>query len=79
MNTEAQKNQWRTFNFTLRNNAPVNSLISTYTYIPLLGITSQTDPNGVTTYYEYDDFGRLKLIKDDDNNILKTYDYHYKQ
>jgi YD repeat-containing protein len=79
MTTDAQKNQWRSFNTILRNNAPANALISTYTYKPLFGMTSQTDPNGITTYYEYDGLGRLKLIKDDNGNILKTYDYHYKQ
>ena len=53
-------------------------MISTYTYSPLIGMTSQTDPNGVTTYYEYDSFGRLQYVKDDQGNILKMYDYHYR-
>lgn len=53
------------------------ALISTFTYKNLVGLTSQTDSNGVTTYYEYDGFGRLKCLKDNDGNILKTYDYHY--
>ena len=48
-----------------------------YTYSPLVGMTSQTDPNGVTTYYEYDSFGRLARVKNDDNKVVKEYDYHY--
>jgi YD repeat-containing protein len=51
--------------------------MTTYTYKPLVGITSITDPRGETTKYVYDDFGRLKYIKDRDNNILKRYSYHY--
>ncbi len=53
---------------------------STYTYKALVGITSATDPRGVTTYYEYDSFNRLKqtyLIENGEKKILQKYDYHY--
>lgn len=55
-----------------------NSLIATYTYSPLIGMTSSTDPRGITTYYEYDGFGRLKCTKDRDGKIIQNFSYHYK-
>lgn len=34
-------------------------MITYYSYKPLLGMMTKTDPNGVTTYFDYDSFGRL--------------------
>lgn len=57
---------------------PSNALMTTYTYDPLVGKTSETDASSITTYYEYDEFNRLKNIKDRWGNILQNYIYHYK-
>jgi len=59
-------------------NSLVNAMVTTYTYDPLIGVTSITDPKGQTIYYQYDDFGRLEFVKDQDGNILSKNQYHYK-
>ena len=53
-----------------------NCFVTTYTYKPLVGLSSETDPNNRTIYYEYDLENRLKLTRDKDNNILKGYSYN---
>lgn len=64
----------------LRNNvAFTNSMISTYSFIPLVGVSTITDPKGDTTTYTYDSFGRLEFVKDKNGNILSENQYHYKQ
>ena len=56
---------------------PAGSEMTTYTYMPLVGMTSATDANNKTTYYEYDNAGRLKDIKDHDGNIVAKWKYKY--
>lgn len=56
---------------------PIGALMTTYTYTPLVGITSQCSSNNYITYYQYDSFGRLILIRDRDKNILKEFKYSY--
>ena len=63
----------------LRNSfTSTNTQVTTYTYDPLIGVTSMTDPKGYTIYYEYDEFNRLKQVKDADGNILSNNQYNYK-
>jgi YD repeat-containing protein len=53
------------------------ALVKTYTYDMILGMTSETDPGGRTSFYEYDGMGRLAVIRDQDNNVLKRFCYNY--
>ncbi|MBQ0103982.1 MAG: RHS repeat protein [Prevotellaceae bacterium] len=69
----------------LKNCIATNRLCSSmtiYTYKPLVGITSQIAPNGLTTCYEYDSSGRLvqTSLKTADGNkqTLNKYKYNYK-
>ena len=54
-----------------------NALVTTYTYKPLVGITTMTDPHGITTKYDYDAFGRLSKVTHIDKAV-ESYEYHYK-
>ena len=60
----------------LRNDEEENFIVTTYTYKPLVGVTRITDPSGHSVCYEYDDSGKLKIIRDDKGKVLKSYDYH---
>ena len=57
------------------------AFVTTFTYRPLVGVTSITDPRGITTFYEYDSFGRLVKIYRMNNGrreILQTFEYHFR-
>ena len=56
---------------------PANAQMKTYTYTPLIGKSSECDVDNRVTYYQYDGFGRLRVLLDQDHNIIKTYQYHY--
>lgn len=60
--------------------------ITTYTYDPVVGITSTTPPSGLREIYQYDNVGRLKAVKrmekDSGGSVtfttLKEYQYNNK-
>jgi len=54
-----------------------NAFVTTYTYKPMVGLSSITDENGKTTTYHYDIFNRLSTVKDNLGNILKEYQYSF--
>ena len=53
------------------------AVITTYVYDLLKGITDITDTNGKIKRYGYDSWGRLSTVRDNDNNLQKTFTYHY--
>ncbi len=56
---------------------PEGASVTTYTYAPSGNISSSTDKNMIVTYYEYDAFNRLQIVRDDNKNILKSFTYHF--
>lgn len=64
---------------SLRNNLR-EAIVTTYTYKPLIGISTITNPSGDITYYEYDTCNRLKevyIYKDYQKEILEAYKYNF--
>ena len=54
---------------------PFDAEMTTYTYKGLVGKVSETDALGRIMFYEYDALGRLKLIRDQEGNILEKRTY----
>lgn len=62
---------------SLRTELP-RAQITTYTYYPLIGMASVTDPRGITTKYSYGWGGKLHLVyteEDGKEKLLKQYEY----
>ena len=73
---DPSSSEWITVN-QLRTQLP-NALVTTYTYKPLVGLQTLTDPSGKTITYHYDPFGRLQTITDQNGKVIERNDYHYK-
>jgi hypothetical protein len=58
---------------------PKKARMRTAAYDPLIGKTAECDENNRITYYEYDNLGRLRFIKDENRNIIKMYEYNFKK
>ena len=54
------------------------AMITTYVYKPLVGVTQITGPYGISENYKYDETNRLEEIKNDKGEVLKTFEYNYK-
>jgi YD repeat-containing protein len=63
---------------TILRSALPDAMVTTYTHIPLIGVSSITDAKGQTIYYKYDGLGSLQNVKDAQGNILSESEYHYK-
>lgn len=55
---------------------PAEAKMVSYTYGPM-GIETMTDEKNQSALYAYDNFGRLKNIRDHQQHILKEYHYNY--
>ena len=55
---------------------PLNALMSTNTPEIGVGISSQTDANGITVYSEYDRFGRISKVYNQDRKLIKEYEFN---
>lgn len=68
----------KSFLAPLRSDARLNNAeINTLTYDRLVGITSTQDNRGRETSYEYDTYKRLKLVRDNQSNIVKQMEYSF--
>lgn len=55
---------------------PYESVFRSFTYDLGEEISTITDSSGDILYYEYDGFGRLRFIRDDQGNVVESYHYH---
>ncbi|WP_187478178.1 hypothetical protein [Amniculibacterium sp. G2-70] len=63
-----------------RNQASLtNFMITTYTYDPMIGVTTVTPPSGMREIYKYDVNNKLTAVVDVNGNILKEVKSNYKQ
>lgn len=58
---------------------PPDAMMITYSYDHMGNVMAVCDENNKIVYTEYDDFHRVKLVRDTDKNILEHSIYNFKQ
>lgn len=76
-NEQLLRNALNTLRTTIKGNYP-NAIVTTFTFDPLVGVTSVTDSKEDIQYYIYDDLERLLRVEDKQGNILSENEYKYK-
>ncbi|RPE06022.1 hypothetical protein EGT74_27115 [Chitinophaga lutea] len=56
---------------------PRKAEMTSVAYNPLTGVNTQVDAKDLLVYYEYDEFFRLRVVKDQQGNIVKQICYNY--
>jgi YD repeat-containing protein len=74
--TVTDEQQLRSTFAQLRQQLP-QARITSLTYQPLVGVTTQTRPDGRLLRYEYDGFQRLLRVRDEQGRILTQQEYKY--
>ena len=75
---EGECTNLRNLNAAIRSLLPPSAHITTYTYDPYFGMTSETDDSNLGTVYTYDTFGRLTAKYDQNYRKIEEYNYHLK-
>ncbi len=60
----------------LRDALPSDAFMTSYTYDPLIGVTSITDSRGGSVYYSYDSFDRLEAVYDQNYKLFSKNEYN---
>ena len=60
---------------TLRARVPGETEVTTWDYLPLVGMIKTTDPSGRSATYEYNGTGKLKSARDDLGRLTDAYLY----
>lgn len=77
LNTAYQRNLFADFNNKFRSGLGKEVQVETYTYDPLLGLTSATDGRGQTLRYRYDGERRLSEVVNNEGKLVGQYSYRY--
>jgi hypothetical protein len=58
---------------------PKDARMTTTSYDLKVGKITECDANNRIIYFEYDALGRLRIVRDENKNVIKTYEYNFKQ
>lgn len=72
------KTYWNSFNSSVRGDLP-QAQIRSFSYKPMIGVSTITDYDNIVTDFVYDSYDRLFQVIDHQGHVLKEYNYNYKQ